>query len=165
MLDNYYLVEFQDQGPARELRSPHDKAAINRARSMMVRWNRNGFKIFRVNPFNGDRREIGSFDNPNFDPEKELLTEDIIADYIPVAEREKGRKKSKRTSNGRQGNNADLPPAPDFEVTIKDLAEKANTTPTAIRRKLRNSGIEKKYSRWGWNDWNDPEVQTILKWF
>lgn len=155
-MDNYYVLTLPD-GTKKELRAMNDQAAARMALGVLKRWNQLKATLSRINPFNAtERREILGILNTLYNPQEESRNED--PDYVPT---ETPRKKRKKRSSRGSGTSA---PVVTHEVPLNAIAEKLSISPTALRRKLRSSSIEKPGARWGWDSWEHPDVVEILTW-
>lgn len=156
---NFYAIDFG--GFTKEVRALNDQQAVASGRSVLRRWNQPRCTVYRTNPFNSTfKKEVGTVINENYDPEQPSLTEDPLHLYLSEEPKKKKRKRSTRKG----GSQTTTAPRKKFKVPLRAIAEKLETDPAALRRKLRKSDIEKPAGGWGWDSWDDPAVQEILTW-
>lgn len=157
---NFYALDFGDF--TREVRALNDQHAAASGRSILKRWNQPRCTIYRTNPFNSTfKKKVETVTNENYDPEQPSLTEDPL--HLYLSEETKKEKKRKRSAR-KAGDKTASAPRKKFKVPLRAIAEKMETDPAVLRRKLRKSDIEKPDGGWGWDSWDDPAVQEILTW-
>lgn len=162
---NFYKIQFQS-GKKIEIKAGTDDQAVKRASNLITRWNQPNAIIFRVNPFNAAKtREISTLHNGQYNSGEPSLESDPKELYISHQDEKKARKNKRRERKSGSGEAKSSGSRNNFEVPLKDVAEKAGVKPTALRRKLRGSDIVKPEGGWGWNSWEHPDVVTILEWY